>query len=153
MAPGSEEYLDAEKYEIKHRDLEAAHSLRELITRVNRARRENPALQRDHTLRFHETDNPVLLCYSKATEDLGNVVLVVVNLDPVHTQAGWVQLDLEALGVPPDHAFEVDDLVGDGRYLWQGPRNYIELAPSELPARVLVVRRHIRTERDFDYFT
>ncbi len=152
MAPGSEEYLDAEKYEIKHPDLEAAHSLRELITRVNRARRENPALQRDHTLRFHETDNPVLLCYSKSTEDLDNVILVVVNLDPFHTQAGWVQLDLEALGVPTDQAFEVDDLIGNGRYLWQGPRNYVELAPSALPARVLLVRRHIRTERDFDYF-
>jgi starch synthase (maltosyl-transferring) len=152
MAPGSEEYLDAEKYETKHRDLEAAHSLRELVTRLNRARRENPALQRDHTLRFHETDNPLLLCYSKSTEDLGNVVLVVVNLDPFHTQTGWLQLDLAALGVPGDQAFEADDLIGDGRFLWQGPRNYVELAPSTLPALVLLIRSRTRTERDFDYF-
>ena len=122
-----------------------------MITRVNRARRENPALQRDDTLRFHPVDNPLLLCYSKSTEDQSNVVVAVVSLDPVHHQGGWVDLDLGALGIPADQALEVDDLVNGDCYVWQGARNYVELAPP-YPARVLVLRHRVRTERDFDYF-
>ena len=150
-APGSEEYLNSEKYELKHRDLDDPASLCPLITTLNRARREHPALQRDHTLRFHSTDNPLLLCYSK-TADEGDAVIVVVNLDPFHRQAGVVELDLESLGLSPDQAFEADDLLTGSRFLWQGPRNFVELTPSTLPAHLLRVRRRVRTERDFDYF-
>ena len=96
--PGSEEYLDSEKYEIKQRDLAAPESLRDLITRVNQARRDNPALQRDDTLRFHETDNPMLLCYTKSTADFANVVLSVVSLDPHNAQSGWVDVAPGELG-------------------------------------------------------
>ena len=99
LPPGSEEYLNSEKYELKHRDLDAAWSLKELIARINRIRKENPALQSDHNLRFHETDNPLLLCYSKATDDSPTSSLSIVNLDPFHTQTGWVDLDLSSLGL------------------------------------------------------
>jgi len=150
--PGSEEYLNSEKYEIKHRDLNAPGSLKELIGRLNRARRDNPALQSDWGLRFHSVDNDMLLCYSKSTDDLSNVILVVVSLDFNYTQSGWVQLDLAALGLDPDRPFQVHDLLGSGRYLWQGPRNYIELNPHVLPAHVFRIRRRIHTERDFDYY-
>jgi starch synthase (maltosyl-transferring) len=150
--PGSEEYLHSEKYELKHRDLNAACSLKGLIAEVNRIRKENPALQSDRNLRFHEIDNPMLLCYSKATDDFANVILVIVNLDSFHRQTGWVQLDLDSLGLDLSHAFQAHDLLGQGRYLWQGPRNYVELTPESLPAHVLRVRRWIRTERDFDYY-
>ncbi len=149
--PSSEEYRDSEKYQIRPRDLDASWSLRDLIARVNRARRENPALQRDDSLRFHDVDNDALICYSKAAEDGANVVLVVVNLDATDVQAGWVSLDLGALGVDPDQPFQVHDLLGDGRYLWQGPRNYVELDPHVLPAHVFRVRRDVRSERDVDY--
>jgi starch synthase (maltosyl-transferring) len=151
-AAGSEEYRDSEKYEIRTWDLDAPSSLREFIARVNSIRRANPALQRDWGLRFHPTENPMLLCYSKATEDLSNVVLVVVNLDVRHAQGGWVNLDLGALGMEDGQPYQVHDELGDGRYLWQGPRNYVELDPHTLPAHIFRLRRRARTERDFDYY-
>ena len=95
--PGSEEYFDSEKYEIKHWDRESADSLKEFIARINGIRRENPALQSDWSLQFHEVDNEQIICYTKQTEDLGNVVAVVVNLDPHHVQSGWVKIPVEAL--------------------------------------------------------
>ena len=150
--PGSEEYLNSEKYELKHRDLHAAWSLKDLISRINRIRKQNAALQSNRNLRFHGIDNPMLICYSKTTDDLSNVIVVIVNLDAFHRQTGWVQLDLTALGLEADHAFQVHDLLGEGRYLWQGSRNYVELTPESLPAHILHVRRWVRTERDFDYY-
>ncbi len=94
LQPGSEEYLNSEKYELKHRDLQFARSLKDLIARVNQIRKENPALQSNRNLRFHETDNPSLICYSKATDDLSSVIMVIVNLDCFHLQTGWIDLDL-----------------------------------------------------------
>jgi len=152
VQPGSEEYLNSEKYELKQRDLGASCSLKDLIARANRARRENPALQSNSNLRFHDTDNPTLICYSKSTDDLSNVVVVVVNLDAFHTQAGWIHLDLVSLGLDANHAFQVHDLLGDGRYLWQGSRNFVELSSESLPAHIFRIRHRIRTERDFDYY-
>jgi starch synthase (maltosyl-transferring) len=152
LGPGSEEYLNSEKYEIKHRDLDAAWNLKDLITRINRIRKQNPALQSNSQLHFHETDNPSVICYSKTTDDFSNVILTVVNLDAFHRQAGWVRLDLDALRLDADRAFQAHDLLGEGRYLWQGSRNYFELTPESLPAHILHVRRWVRTERDFDYY-
>jgi len=138
--PGSEEYLDSEKYEVKRWDLERADSLRELIARLNRVRQDNPALQRDWSLRFHAIDNPQLLVYSKKEEE--NCIVVAVNLDFLHPQSGFVELDLEALGLAPHETFEVHDLLSGGRYSWSGSRNYIELNPHQLPAHLFkVVRR------------
>ncbi len=150
--PGSEEYLNSEKYEIKHRDLDSPWSLKDFISRVNLIRRENPALQSDANLRFHETDNPTIICYSKSTDDLSNIILVVVNLDAFHTQAGWVTIDLESLGLPTTQVFQAHDLLSDARYLWQGARNYVELTPQTSPAHILRVRKRVHTERDFDYY-
>lgn len=152
VRPGSEEYMDSEKYELKHRDLESPFSLKDLIAKVNAIRKDNPALQRNRNLCFHDVDNPALICYSKATDDLSNVVICVVNLDCFNVQTGWVDLDLGALGLDGEHAFEADDMIGEARYLWQGPRNYVALTPGSLPAHILRVRRSIHTERDFDYY-
>jgi starch synthase (maltosyl-transferring) len=150
--PGSEEYLNSEKYELKHRDLDAARSLKEFIARINRIRKQNPALQSNRNLRFHGTDNPSLICYSKATDDLSNIIIVIANLDSFHGQTGWVDLDLNSLGLEATQAFEVHDLLGEGRFLWQGARNYVELMPESLPAHILQVRRWVRTEQNFDYY-
>src|SRR6185312_247223 len=152
VAPGSEEYLNSEKYEIKHPDLNAPWSLKDFIARINSIRRAHPALQSDRGLRFHETDNPMLLCFSKTTEDLSNVIVVVVNLDSFHKQMGWVNLDLQSLGVNNGRPYQANDLLGDGRYLWQGSWNYVELTPGIVPAHILQIRRWVRTERDFDYY-
>jgi starch synthase (maltosyl-transferring) len=150
--PGSEEYLDSEKYEIKHWDITRSDSLREFIARVNRIRRENPVLQYNGGLRFQAVDNDQLLCFSKGTEDQANVILVVVNLSPHYTHAGWVELDLDALGLARERAYQVHDLLSNARYLWHGPRNYVELNPHTVPASIFRLRRRIRTERDFDYY-
>jgi len=149
---GGEEYLDAEKYEIKNWDITRPDSLSDFIARVNRIRRENPALHGEWSLRFHATDNDQLICYSKQTEDCSNVILVVVNLDPHHTQAGWVELPLPELGINEQMPYQVHDLLSDARYLWHGHRNYVELNPHIVPAQILRVRHKVRTERDFDYF-
>ena len=152
MKPGSEEYLNSEKYELKHRELRSPASLKDFVSRINRIRKENPALQSNRNLHFHETDNPSLLCFSKATDDFANVVVVVVNLDCFHTHSGWVHLDLASFGLDANHAFQVHDLLGDGKFLWQGASNYVELVPESLPAHILRLRRWVRTERDFDYY-
>jgi starch synthase (maltosyl-transferring) len=137
--PGSEEYLNSEKYEIKRWNLQDPASLKPLITTINTIRRQNAALQSNERLHFHPTDNPSLICYSKSTVDRGNVILVVVNLDPFLVQAGWVALDLAVLGLAADDTFEVYDLLADHSYRWPGSRNYVSLRPAEAPAHVFRV--------------
>jgi starch synthase (maltosyl-transferring) len=150
--PGSEEYLDSEKYEIRRWDLDRPDSLRDIIARVNHIRRQNPALQRDAGLTFHPVDNDYLLAYSKRSADGQNVVLVVVNLSEHHTHSGWIHLDLAALGLEPDQPFQAADLLTEAHYLWQGPDNYVEVDPHSIPAQIFVIRRRLRREHDFDYF-
>jgi starch synthase (maltosyl-transferring) len=149
---GSEEYLDSEKYEIRSWDLEQPQSLKDFITRVNRIRRENMALQSNQGLHFHTVDNPELLCYSKATADSSNVVLVVVNLSPYHGHSGWVELQLDTLGLDPTQPAQMHDELSDARYLWHGARHYVELHPHVVPAHIFRLRRRIRTEQDFEYY-
>ncbi len=149
---GSEEYLDSEKYEVKTWDLDRADSLKHIIARVNRIRKENPALQSDWSLRFHPVDNKQLICYTKTTQDLSNIILVAVNLDPHHTHGGWVELPLAELGIEEQTAYQVHDLLSEARYLWNGPRNYVEINPQVVSAHIFGLRRRLRTERDFDYF-
>ena len=149
--PGSEEYLNSEKYEIKHWDISRADSLRDLIGRINRIRHDSPALQSSWNLRFHRVDNEQIICYSKQTEDLSDVVLVVVNLDPHHTQSGFTELSIAELGLDPHEPYQVHDLLSDARYIWRGPRNYVELNPSVVPAHIFRVHTRTRSDRDFDY--
>jgi len=150
--PASEEYLNSEKYELKHHDPKAAGSMKDFIARVNRIRRENAALQGQWNLRFHETGNPMVICYSRATADLSNIVIAIVNLDAFHKQNGWARLDLAALGLDGQRTIQAHDLLGAGRYLWNGPQVYFELDPESLPAHIIRLRRWVRTERDFDYY-
>jgi starch synthase (maltosyl-transferring) len=152
LAPGREEYINSEKYEIKHWNLDRPDSLAPLIARVNQARRENPALQSNDNLHFHRIDNEQLIAFTKSTDDGANQVLVVVNLDPHHAQAGFVDLPLEQLGIDPHQPYQVHDLLSDERYLWHGRRNYVELHPQRMPAHLFVIRRRVRTEHDFDYY-
>ena len=149
--PGSGEYIDNEKYELKRWDLDREDSLAPVITRLNRIRKEHPPLQQTNDIVFHRTDNPQLLCYSKHARSY-DPILVVVSLDPHHPQSGWLDLDLDALGLEPAEGFQVHDLLGEGRYLWQGARNFVALDPHAMPAQLFRLRRKVRTERDFDYF-
>ena len=150
--PGSEEYLDSEKYQLRAWDLDRPDSLRGFIARVNRIRRENPALHSDWSLRFVPVDNEQLIAYLKSTPDGDNVVLTVVNLDPRNTQSGWLELDARALGIEADKQFQMHDLLSGQRFLWQGGRNFLQLDPHRSPAHVFRLRRRMRREQDFDYF-
>ncbi len=150
--PGSEEYAGNEKYQLRSWDLGSRNSLRPIIKRLNQIRRDNPALERVTGTRFHRTDNEMLICYSRQSADGENRLLVVVNLDPHHNQSGWIDLDLHALGVGPDEGFQVHDLIGDGRYLWRGPRNFVSLDPGAMPAQIFRLRHHLRTETSFEYY-
>jgi starch synthase (maltosyl-transferring) len=149
---GSEEYRDSEKYQLRHWSLERPDSLWPLIARINHIRRDNPALQSDRSLTFCGIDNDQLIAYLKHDAASRNIVLTVVNLDPHHAQSGWVELDLAALDIEQDALYQVHDLLSDQRYTWRGPRNYVLLDPSRMPAHVFKVRRHVRSEQDFDYF-
>lgn len=149
---GSEEYLDSEKYQIRRWNLAQRDSLRDYISRVNTIRRESPALQQAWNLQFYPVDNEQLLCYAKFSEDLADVILVVINLDPAHMQSGWVELPLAELQLDSHHAYQMHDLLGGGRYLWNGPRNFVELDPHASPAHIFRLRRRVHSERDFEYF-
>ncbi len=150
--PGSEEYLDSEKYQIRAWDWDSPDSLRELITLVNKVRQENPALQSDRGLRFHGTENEQLVAFTKSTPDLADVVLTVVNVDPHHTQAGMVTLPIEELGIRRDRGYQAHELLSGARYLWNGPRNFVEINPHAIPAQIFRFRRRLRSEHDFEYF-
>jgi starch synthase (maltosyl-transferring) len=137
----SEEYLNSEKYEIKQWNRDDPNSLKPLITLLNQARAANKALQTTNNLTFQRVDNPQLIAYSKATEDGTNVVLTIVNLDPYNVQSGFVDLDLDALGVELDESFRVNDALTGNSYDWRGSRNYVELRPADIPAHVFVIQR------------
>ena len=149
---GKEEYLNSEKYEIKHWDIDDPKSLREIITRMNRIRRENKALQTTWNLEFYETENENLLCYGKATEDGENALIIVVNLDPFHTQSGWVRVPVKELGLGEHQPYLVHDLIGEDKYIWEGERNFVEINPQVMPGNIFRVRKKLKRETDFDYF-
>jgi starch synthase (maltosyl-transferring) len=154
---GSEEYLNSEKYQIRHWDRRAAHTIAPLITKLNQIRRTNPALQSDLSLHFHNVDNPQLIAYSKvapATESApANVILVAVNLDPHSEQAGWIDLDLKQLGIGHDETFDVEDLLTGIHYQWHDRSNYVALRPHVMPAHILRVTRKSDTSGMLDIRT
>ena len=149
---GGEEYLNSEKYQLRSWDTNRVDSLVPFITRINRIRHDNPALQADHSLRFFGTDNDQLLAYAKRTPDGDNVVMCVVNLDPRNPQSGWIDLDAAVLGIDDEHAYQMHDVLGEQRFMWQGTRKFVVLDPTRSPAHIFVLRRRLRSEHDFDYF-
>lgn len=141
LARGKEEYLHSEKYEIRAWDVAHSDSLAPLITRINHARRQNPALQRNDNLRFHPIENEQLLAYSKLSADHSNLVLVVVNLDYRWKQSGFIHLPLWELGLNADKPYQLHDLLTGNSYLWQGSRNYVELRPAEVNAHLFRIEQ------------
>ncbi len=152
LAPGKEEYLHSEKYEIRQWQFGGVNDLTDFISRVNRIRHENPALQSDRHLHFHPVDNPELICFSKYDPTTRNRIVTVVNLNPNHKQAGWIDLQLAELQLEDDRPYQMQDLLAGGYYLWHGGRNFVMLDPQVVPAHIFRVRQYVRTEQDFDYF-
>ena len=141
--PGSEEYLHSEKYEIRTWDLSSSHSLSWLLRRINAIRKNHVSLARTDSIRFHDTDNPALLCYSKHefAEDgrIIDLTLMVVNFDTENTQSGWVNVSSAALGVPYDLPLYLTDLLSGERYTWRDAWNFVMLDPRSLNAHVFSV--------------
>lgn len=136
---GSEEYLDSEKYEIRVRDWNAPGNIKQDVARLNRIRRENPALQVLTNLQFVPTDSDHIIAYRKHAP--GNEVLVVVNLDPHETHETTVHVPIEDLGIGTDELYEVTDVLTGTAYTWRGSHNYVRLDPREKVAHVFVVRK------------
>jgi starch synthase (maltosyl-transferring) len=141
--PGAEEYIDNEKYELKPRDWaaaeRAARSLAPYITRLNTIRRQNPALHWLRNLRFHEIDNPVLLCWSKRDPETGNTVLVICSFDSQNVHWGNTVLDMPELGLDWPERFRVTDQITGASYVW-GQHNAVRIDPYVEPAHVFTVQ-------------
>ncbi len=131
--PGSEEYLDSEKYELKKRSLDGP--MLPFIRRINELRREHPALQELSNLRFLDTENDALVGFAKRTGD--DTVIAIVNVDPQHAQEGVAIVPYE-LGLPP--AFAIEDALSGERFDWRLGRNYVRLDPVFRVAHIFFVR-------------
>jgi starch synthase (maltosyl-transferring) len=128
--PGREEYLDSEKYQIRAWDWQRPGNIVAEITALNALRRQNPALRTHVNLRFHDSGSPAVLWYVKATEDLSNVVLVAVSLDPVNPQTATLEVPLWTWGLPDGATIVVEDLIDRTSLTWQGARQSMTLTPE-----------------------
>src|SRR4029077_13887417 len=141
FAPGSEEYLNSEKYEVKGRDWDAPGNLVGFVTRINRIRRAHRALQLYDNLRFHASSDPGVVWYSKVTPDGGEVVFVAASLDTDRVRAAVVEVPLDELGIAPDHPYRMHELLSDVSYEWRGPHGYFDLEPARDLAQIFHLRR------------
>jgi starch synthase (maltosyl-transferring) len=139
LRPGSEEYLDSEKYQIRVWDWDRPGHIKPLVTTINTIRREHRALQLADNLRFLPSSEPHLIAYAKATPDLKEVLVIVVNVDPNAAHAGFVTLPEALFNHQP--CYGVADLLTGAHYTWHGARNYVRLDPQTLPAHVLRLER------------
>ena len=137
--PGTEEYQDSEKYEIKHWDWDRPGNIRDYITRLNHIRRDHPALQAFINLNFHESTNKHILFYSKSTPDKTNILLFAVNMDPYHTQEARLTIPLDELGIASTATYQLHELIQDYRHDVVGPEYIIRLDPIHEPAAIFVV--------------
>jgi len=139
---GREEYFNSEKYEIKHYDWKRTNRMTDIISIVNRARKENPALHSTWNLQFCSIENPNLIAYLKATEDLTNIILVIVSLDAHGTQSGYVQISKERLKLGDKINLKLHDLVTGERFTWTQEWNFVELNPHKMPFHLFKVEIH-----------
>ncbi len=150
--PGTEEYLDSEKYQFKVWDWDRPGNIKGLIALVNQIRREHPALHRLGTIRFLRADNDNMLLYAKTTHDYSDILVVAVNVNPFETHEGPIEFPLDEWGIPEDQNFEVRDLLNDYRSLWRGRNHYLRIDPYLMPAMILHIRRFSHRENEFDYY-
>lgn len=139
---GKEEYFNSEKYEVKQHDWKKTNRMTDIITIVNAARKNNAALQSTWNLQFCATENPNLLAYLKATDDLSNIILTVVNLDSHTRQSGYVQLPLHRLKINGGVNVKIHDLVTGEQYMWTQEWNYVELDPYKMPFHLFKLEVH-----------
>ncbi len=139
---GKEEYFNSEKYEVRHYDWKKTNRMTDIISLVNKARKENAALQSTWNIQFCEIENPNLIAYLKTTDDLSNIILVVVTLDAFANQQGFVQLPKERLKLSDKINVKVTDLITEEKYTWTQEWNYVELSPYKLPFHLFKLEIH-----------
>ena len=139
--PGKEEYTRSEKYEIKHWDWVKPTRIKEVITILNRIRKENEALQSTWNIEFCDTDNDQIICFSKESQDKNNQLIITISLDPEHTQSGWVKIPLNSLGLKDNQPFAVHDLLTDSKYFWENEWNYVALHPQGIPGHIFRIEK------------
>ncbi len=137
--PNKEEYLDSEKYEIKHWDWKRETRVKEIITRVNQIRKTNPAFHDTYNIEFAHVENENILVYGKRDEATGNTMVVAVNMDPYNVQTAWIRLPLDKLGIDPYSSYVMHDMLSGSKFNWHGEWNYIELNPYIIPAHIFRV--------------
>jgi starch synthase (maltosyl-transferring) len=146
VRPGSEEYLNSEKYQLRPRDLQGAidrgESLAPFLKRLNEIRRAHPALHQLRNLRFHTSENDGILVFSKRDGATGDTILVACSMDPHNIREGWVHLRLNELGIGWDESFLVADLLSGANYEWS-EHNFVRLTPDQ-PSHIFHVRRHVQ---------
>ncbi|EOR94551.1 Alpha-amylase [Arcticibacter svalbardensis MN12-7] len=134
--PGKEEYTNNEKYELKHWDWDRYTRIKEIITRINKIRHQNTALQTTWNIAFAETTNDQIISYAKKDPESGNIILVVVNLDVFNLQGAHIKLPADHLGIKPGNQYRLKDLLSGSTYTWQDEWNYVQLNPYEMPAHI-----------------
>ena len=150
--PGKEEYLNSEKYEFKVWDWNRPGNIRDYITRINRIRRENPALHLYKNLRFYHASDDNILFYGKATEDRSNIIFIAVNLDPFKTHESVISIPIQELGITEKETYELHNLITDERILCKGEQHRVTLDPEVEPAHIYRLEKWIHREKDFDYY-
>ena len=139
--PGTEEYLNSEKYEIKYRNFDSPKSIRDLITKLNSIRRSEKALQSIGNIEFLNSDNSNIIFYARYSNEIKDMVMVAVNLNPYEVHSATVRVPIQHLGLGPNDTYRVRDLITGDLYAWQGEYNYVRLIPGERPAHILKVER------------
>lgn len=150
--PGKEEFLNSEKYEIKHWDWSGGQKLRQMISSLNTIRQNNPALQDFRNVKFYPIDNDYLLFYVKITGDMSNAIMVIVNLDPFNPQSGKLQIPLKDLGIDSVQPYLLEDQLSGQRFIWSGTENFITIDPLKTPAFVFKLHKQFKKESSFDYY-
>ena len=150
--PGTEEYLNSEKYQYKVWDWNRPGNIKIFIKRLNKIRKENPALQKYKNLKFYTAENDNILFYVKYTENLQNIILVAVNLNPHKKQEAFVHVPITELQIKPDESYHVLDLLTEQKFYWKGSKNFISLDPEKEPAHIFRLNKRSYKEQDFDYY-
>ena len=139
--PGKEEYIDNEKYEIWHWDWDKYSRTKEIIIRLNRIRKQNPAFHSTWNLQLLETSNDQIICYAKADNRSKNRFIIAANLDIHHMQGAHIKVPLAELGLNPEQPYIIQDLLSGGRYRWTDEWNYVQLDPYEMPAHIFRIEQ------------
>jgi len=142
IAEGKEEYYNSEKYEVRHYDWKKTNRMTDIMTMINQARKENEALQSTWNTHFCDVGNDQLVAYLKATDDLSNIILVVVNLDPHHSKSGYVQLPKDRLKLGDKINVKLHDCMTDEHYTWTQEWNYVDINPNKMPFHLFKLQLH-----------